>query len=875
MLAHAQDKIAEVAALLSLGAAGEEDQGRALLRLDLALDLDDVIGWGQHCACKVYASTAAAGRQQDDKTVKDEAIKALRAALVSYVYASSTVLGFDAHALTVRVIRLHALSPPQPVSRVSQPREAGPVAETAGETAAEAMQETGEAEVMAKSYALLQLSWSADSKVKAALGHHGDLANASDVAAKLCGDDWLRSSANELYGSVILDARTVSQPHTFLLLSLTCDMHDRVEVSDDDFGSRLCDDVASALAVVASVPGDQKAEAAVGPATVATRQSVVLVKVSPSRSYAVLDLVQFSDAERKLSTAQQRILRESGMPLLKVLEDETICKHTSKWVTSVVTMRGHVPPLLPGQRNAMKVFNSSTFSDMHCERDMLNAQVYPALRSAMAKRRIDFSWIDFRWGGVTESDTKNKLGVLRCLQKIDECNVPLQEGVVLPLVVALVGERCGWVPAADSEERAVAAQEYPWTLPRGEACEYGGQGKAFPLRDDYSKYSVTGLEMALAHLRFPHAAECFFFLRSPDFMQSETWKDMPKSAALAFVDVSSGQASGSQPLPVPAHLGPHDSFNTHFLRELVQARGAGRATRYPATLASPPYAFSTTLILSKLRESVDAVQEQEELLACHSSSSPPPRKDDQELLTCMRQALSWWHLLLEQNSHPHWKHCIADLHDFDGYAQGRADKPLDATPAGHGHGDGDGDGDSLPEGQQRGGQESEGGGGLAMAAAGESRAGKVERVVREMQGVVAELQDRMAKWRAKLAESSGEEGSALGNTNVAAAGVKLEVSPLAWGVMMNLIDVLDTCFPEPSRMPADAHVQKREAQARLLEDLSASFVCLQDGSRQAALAQLDALVHPPRGLPVEHLVALVRLPSCPHASSCSSRHAAA
>ena len=853
MLVHAQDKIAEVAALLSLGAAGEGDQGRALLRLDLALDLDDVSGWGHQGACKVYASTAASGRQQDDKTVKDEAMKALRAALVSYVYASSTVLGFDAHALTVRVIRLHALSPPQPVSLVSQPREAGPVAETAGETVTKAMQETGEVKVMAKSYALLQLCWSADSKVKAALGHHGDLPNASDVAAKLCGDDWLRSSANELYGSVILDARTASQPHTFLLLSLTCDMHDRVEVSDDDFASCLCNDVASALAAVASVPGDQEAEAAVGPATVATRQSVVLVKASPSRSYAVLDLLQFSDGERQLSTAEQRILRESGMPLLEVLEDETICKHTSKWVTSVVTMRGHVPPLLPGERNAMKVFNSSTFSDMHCERDMLNAQVYPALRSAMAKRRIDFSWIDFRWGGVTESDTKNKLGVLRCLQKIDECNVPLQEGVVLPLVVALVGERCGWVPAADSEERAVAAQEYPWTLPRGEAREYGGQGKAFPLRDDYSKYSVTGLEMALAHLRFPHAAECFFFLRSPDFMRSETWKDMPKSAAVAFVDVS-GQASPSQPVPVPAHLGPQDSFNTQFLRELVQARGAGRAMRYPATLASPPYAFSTTLILSKLRESVDAVQEREELLACHSSSSSPPGKDDQELLTCMRQALSWWHLLLEQNSHPHWKHCIADLHDFDDYAQGRADKPADANPAG------DGDGDSLPAGQQRGEHESEGGGGLAMAAACESRAGKVERVVREIQRVVAELQDRMTKWRAKLAESSGKQGSALGNTNVAAAGVKLEVSPLAWGVMMNLIDVLDTCFPEPSRMPADAHVQKREAQARLLEDLCAAFVCLQDGSRQAALAELDALVHPPRGQPVEHLVVLVRLP---------------
>ena len=66
----------------------------------------------------------------------------------------------------------------------------------------------------------------------------------------------------------------------------------------------------------------------------------------------------------------------------------------------------------------VKLFNSSTFSDMHAERDFLNLFVYPAVRSACRKRRVDFSWIDFRWGGVTHADTQEGLGVLRCLDKV-------------------------------------------------------------------------------------------------------------------------------------------------------------------------------------------------------------------------------------------------------------------------------------------------------------------------------------------------------------------------------------------------------------------------------------------------------------------------
>jgi len=113
----------------------------------------------------------------------------------------------------------------------------------------------------------------------------------------------------------------------------------------------------------------------------------------------------------------------------------------SKWVQSAVMMRAHVPPLMPGERASVKVFNSSTFSDMHCERDLLNTKVYPALRAACLRRRIDFAWIDFRWGGVTASDSAKKKGILKCLQKIDECSLPLQPDVTLPFFVGLVGER--------------------------------------------------------------------------------------------------------------------------------------------------------------------------------------------------------------------------------------------------------------------------------------------------------------------------------------------------------------------------------------------------------------------------------------------------
>ena len=56
----------------------------------------------------------------------------------------------------------------------------------------------------------------------------------------------------------------------------------------------------------------------------------------------------------------------------------------------------------------IRVFISSTFRDMHAERDYLVKRVFPALRERLEKYRIYLDDIDLRWG-VTEDQLKNAL----------------------------------------------------------------------------------------------------------------------------------------------------------------------------------------------------------------------------------------------------------------------------------------------------------------------------------------------------------------------------------------------------------------------------------------------------------------------------------
>jgi len=67
------------------------------------------------------------------------------------------------------------------------------------------------------------------------------------------------------------------------------------------------------------------------------------------------------------------------------------------------------------------VFISSTFDDMHAERDYLVKKVFPELQEWCGRRKLRLVDIDLRWG-VTETDaTYNRNAVKVCLERIDDC----------------------------------------------------------------------------------------------------------------------------------------------------------------------------------------------------------------------------------------------------------------------------------------------------------------------------------------------------------------------------------------------------------------------------------------------------------------------
>ncbi len=54
-------------------------------------------------------------------------------------------------------------------------------------------------------------------------------------------------------------------------------------------------------------------------------------------------------------------------------------------------------------RPVIRVFVSSTFTDLQLERDALQKEVFPKLEQLCASRRFQFQAIDLRWGVPSEA----------------------------------------------------------------------------------------------------------------------------------------------------------------------------------------------------------------------------------------------------------------------------------------------------------------------------------------------------------------------------------------------------------------------------------------------------------------------------------------
>ena len=72
------------------------------------------------------------------------------------------------------------------------------------------------------------------------------------------------------------------------------------------------------------------------------------------------------------------------------------------------------------QSNTIRVFLSSTFTDMQEEREYLVNTIFPYLRALARSKGIELTEVDLRWG-ITEDDAKNGKVVRLCLKEIELC----------------------------------------------------------------------------------------------------------------------------------------------------------------------------------------------------------------------------------------------------------------------------------------------------------------------------------------------------------------------------------------------------------------------------------------------------------------------
>lgn len=115
----------------------------------------------------------------------------------------------------------------------------------------------------------------------------------------------------------------------------------------------------------------------------------------------------------------------------------------------------------------VRVFISSTFSDMERERNIIVHSVFPRLRQEFSSQMIDITEVDLRWG-IPEEDAENSRILEICIGEVLHCS---------PFFVGIVGQRYGAIASVDAINNLPPAYRT-------------AVGKGFP-----EEISITELEM--------------------------------------------------------------------------------------------------------------------------------------------------------------------------------------------------------------------------------------------------------------------------------------------------------------------------------------------------------------------------------------------
>ena len=158
------------------------------------------------------------------------------------------------------------------------------------------------------------------------------------------------------------------------------------------------------------------------------------------------------------------------------------------------------------QGSVRSLFVTSTFRDMHAERDWLRNHVFPVLEERLRERGLRLEPVDLRWGVQTVDEggeeAKELLVLKVCLGEIERSR---------PFLIALIGDRYGWVPP--SRRAGTAAREAG-------------------LKGEWRHKSITALELEHGALSVPEQRRrCFVYLRNP-----LPYGEMPPSLAAEYSD---------------------------------------------------------------------------------------------------------------------------------------------------------------------------------------------------------------------------------------------------------------------------------------------------------------------------------------------------
>ncbi len=151
--------------------------------------------------------------------------------------------------------------------------------------------------------------------------------------------------------------------------------------------------------------------------------------------------------------------------------------------------------LVPHWRT-VRVFISSTFKDMHAERDLLTRYIFPELRQRAKSLFVNLYQTDLRWG-IAESQSKQS--VFLCLNEVYRSDY----------FIGLIGERYGFMPT--SYDVPKDDPRYTWLnkVPIG--------------------HSITDLEIQAGALNSSSKKQnrAFFYFRDPKFLSTipQPWSE--------------------------------------------------------------------------------------------------------------------------------------------------------------------------------------------------------------------------------------------------------------------------------------------------------------------------------------------------------------